>query len=86
MAPGFWSKAKGLFGRIGNGIAHAAKGVYNWIRNGNAQNAVNQGRQALNVLQQVNEAVGGNNDNKFFNGANKLLNTGEKIIGAIPKV
>ena len=28
---GFWSKAKGLFGRIGRGIKNAATKAYNWI-------------------------------------------------------
>ena len=86
MAPGLWNKVKGVFGRIGHGIAHAAKGVYNWVKNGNAQNAINQGRQALNVLQQVNEAVGGDNNNRVIQGANKFLNTGERVVGALQRV
>ena len=29
----FWSKAKGVFSRIGRGIKNAAHSAYNWITN-----------------------------------------------------
>ena len=74
MAAGFWSKVKGVFGRIGTGIKEGAKKLYNFFESGKASEMLNNvakfGGNVMNFLGQgrdlVDKGVGAVND--FKNG------------------
>lgn len=78
MAPGFWSKAKGFFGRVGRGIAATARKVYDIAKNV-APTVFNKASGVLN-------AFGANPDNKFLNTAkditSKTAKAGDVLFGS----
>ena len=54
---GFWSKVKGVFGRIGKGIKNVATKAYDWI-SGNKD-------KIKDVAQTLNDNFGGANKDKY---------------------
>ena len=65
---GFWSKVKGVFGRIGSGIKNVATKAYNWITNNKDKIA--------NAAGVINDATGGKYADKMDRAAN-LFKQGE---------
>lgn len=71
---GFWSKAKGFFGRVGNGIKNAAVKSYNWLTNN--KDKIQKGVDTFNDItkNKYGDATGKGMDylNKGLNMAGRL--------------
>ena len=82
MAAGFWSKVKGVFGKIRQG----GKKMFNWLKDGGLQKTVNTvGEIATNVANGLGAARKGVREiqgmaSDFMDGKNEFTNFGVRNI------
>lgn len=71
---GFWSKAKGFFGRVGRGIKNAAVKTYNWLTSN--KDKIQKGVDTFNTMTGNKY---GDTTGKGMDYLNKGLNIAGKI-------
>ena len=78
MAAGFWSKVKGVFGKIGDG----AKKMFNWVKDGGLQRTIKTaGEFATNIANGLGSVRKGYREMKgmasdFMDGKDEFTNFG----------